>query len=553
MSSAALAPRALHVLAIAAALALVLAGLLTAPVRAAGITVNTTTDEYDTGAACSLREAVVAANTDAAFGGCTAGSGPDVITIPAGTHRLTNNGIDEEAAAEGDLDLIGSVSVIGAGAGATIIDWDPFTKGQDRIFHVISGSAAISNVTLRNGGFGGVNGGGAFVNPAALLTLTNAVVDSNFGDTGGGIFVDIGGSLSLSGTTVSDNGTNNGGGGIYLGIGALATVSGSTISGNDAFIGGGIDNEGGSLDVIGSVISGNEADDGKGGFGAGIFNAGALELVNSTVSGNTAASDGGGIYSEGTLIQGEVAFPTSLVIDSSTISGNTAVNDDGGGVLSNGPATIINSTISGNTAGDEAGGFMLFGEGTIDFSTIASNTALDGGGIWVVGSLELWATIVANNSDVDCLNADAELASLGSNLDSDNTCELDPLLNDHPDVDPVLGALAANGGPTQTRALLAGSPAIDAVVPAGGEVCIGDDQRGVARPQNGDNTGPTACDIGAFEVAGAVPPTSTPVASQLPNTSATGGGVTDPLLLIGSVVLLLLALPGLLRRYVGVR
>jgi CSLREA domain-containing protein len=125
MTSAALAPRALHVLAIAAALALVLAGLLTAPVRAASIAVNTTVDEFNTGAACSLREAVVAANTDAAFGGCPAGSGPDVISVPAGTHRLTIFGTGEDLAAQGDLDLIGSVSVIGAGAGATIIDWNP--------------------------------------------------------------------------------------------------------------------------------------------------------------------------------------------------------------------------------------------------------------------------------------------------------------------------------------------------------------------------------------------------------------------------------------------
>src|SRR3954451_11338058 len=62
---------------------------------AASITVNTTADEYDTGAGCSLREAIQAANTDAAFGGCAAGSGADTISVPAGTYTLTLTGIED--------------------------------------------------------------------------------------------------------------------------------------------------------------------------------------------------------------------------------------------------------------------------------------------------------------------------------------------------------------------------------------------------------------------------------------------------------------------------
>ena len=69
--------------------------------------------------------------------------------------------------------------------------------------------------------------------------------------------------------------------------------------------------------------------------------------------------------------------------------------------------------------------------------------------------------------------------------------------------DPKLGPLTNNGGPTETRALLHGSPAIDAGNPAtpgsGGNACEATDQRGVARPQDGDADGVATCDIGAFE------------------------------------------------------
>src|SRR5688572_5263201 len=83
-------------------LSLLLGSALTVtPVYAAGITVNTTADEDNTGANCSLREAVTAANTDMAYGGCTAGSGADIITLPAGTYTLTIAGGNEDLNATG--------------------------------------------------------------------------------------------------------------------------------------------------------------------------------------------------------------------------------------------------------------------------------------------------------------------------------------------------------------------------------------------------------------------------------------------------------------------
>ena len=200
------------------------------------------------------------------------------------------------------------------------------------------------------------------------------------------------------------------------------------------------------------------------GFGAGIWTNGTLTLTNTTVSDNIASDpfggNGGGILNQ---------FGATLTLTNSTVSGNTAISQSGvsqgGGIFSNGTLTIINSTFSGNTASN-------------------------GGGIASFGTAQLVNTIIANSlSGGDC--AVNFLTSLGHNVDTDNTCKLtDP--NDLPDVDPLLGPLADNGGLTQTHALLAGSPAIDAVPVA--DCTVTTDQRGVARPQG------AACDIGAFEL-----------------------------------------------------
>jgi hypothetical protein len=90
---------------------------------------------------------------------------------------------------------------------------------------------------------------------------------------------------------------------------------------------------------------------------------------------------------------------------------------------------------------------------------------------------------------------DMIIQSAGHNLDSDGSCFL-TATGDLPKHNPLLGPLAFNGGPTETQALLAGSPAIDAGATDG---CPQFDQRGVARPQG------RACDIGAYE---RVPPTT---------------------------------------------
>ncbi|MDR4488210.1 MAG: choice-of-anchor Q domain-containing protein [Nitrospirales bacterium] len=147
---------------------------------------------------------------------------------------------------------------------------------------------------------------------------------------------------------------------------------------------------------------------------------------------------------------------------------------------------MLNSTISGNIATSNGGGIFARSSVTITNSTIAFNSASSGGGIDKSGggSVSLKNTILASNTGG---NASSALTSLGNNIDSDGTAGLgDPLDG----VNPLLGALADNGGSTQTHALLGGSPAIDAGTSSGAPSV---DQRGALRDAN--------VDIGAFEAS----------------------------------------------------
>ena len=326
-------------------------------------------------------------------------------------------------------DLTVSVNIEGPGADLLTVRRD--TGGFYRIFTVGTGATvSISGLTISNGSLGG-SGGGGILN-SGTLTLSNSVVTANFAFAGGDIF--------NSGTLEVNN---------------------STISSNSFFLFYVMD-------------------------GGGIFNSGTLTLNNSAVSANSAWY-GGGIYNAGTL-----------TVSNSTVSGNAVPGDDlltGGGILNTGTLTVSDSTISGN-GGDIGGGISngtIFGDTgtlTVSNSTISNNGAFYGGGIWnTIGTLHMRNTIVAGNlygGDIS-----GSLASSSHNLigNTGGVSGLDPtdLLN----VDPLLGPLADNGGPTLTHALLPGSPAID----AGDNTDAPEfDQRGFPRIVNG------VIDIGAFEL-----------------------------------------------------
>lgn len=231
--------------------------------------------------------------------------------------------------------------------------------------------------------------------------------------------------------------------------------------------------------------------------GGGILNWGTLRVNASTVSGNAAASSysatGGGIYNSGTL-----------TINGSTLSGNTGTTSFiyGGAIYNDGTLAINNSMLSGNSAngfsGGGGGGIYNTSVVKINNSTLSGNSASpNGGGICNSGTVMLQNSIVANSPTGG--NCYGTTVSNGYNLSSDSTCNFSNT-GDLNNIDPQLGPLQYNGGPTQTMVLPAGSPAIDAGNPGG---CTDDqgrllktDQRGQPRPDKQDTGG---CDIGAYE------------------------------------------------------
>lgn len=336
-------------------------------------------------------------------------------------------------------------------------------------------TAAANDCSLR-GAIVAVNaaaGADAITVPAGTYTLTIAGAGEEVSSTGD---LDVTGELTITGA------------------GARAT---SVVGGASPFDDRIFDNQpDASATITGLTVTGGKA--GSNDLGGGIRNDGDLTLDKVTIKDNTARA-AGGIYSNGGTLN---------VIDS-TVSGNSAASDNAnvGGVLqSGGIAKITNSTISGNRAGQINGGVAASEAALVNIlnSTISSNTSSRlGGGILTAGPASLVTvknTIVADNTTDNCDTAQLSggiISSQGNNISSDGSCGFTHP-TDKQNTDPLLGPLANNGGPTDTHALLAGSPAIDAGSNTG---CPAADQRGVRRPQ-----GPR-CDIGAFER-----PNSPPVA-----------------------------------------
>lgn len=216
--------------------------LLMAPCVASTLKVNTQLDQFGTDSAhCSLREAVQAANTNTAFGGCVAGSsiGNDLIELGASTYLLTRSGRDEDDNTTGDLDISSSMVIVGTSAEETTIDGN----GIDRIFHVRESypviSVSIISLTLRNGdavgnsGSSHAGGGAIWAERQTTLALTSVHVTENRAYQGGGIQADNWTTiLSVTNSTLSRNQTSYLGGAIYANRDLKLTNS--TISGNIA-------------------------------------------------------------------------------------------------------------------------------------------------------------------------------------------------------------------------------------------------------------------------------------------------------------------------------
>jgi CSLREA domain-containing protein len=342
---------------------------------AATISVNTTTDENNTDGDCSLREAILAANTDNPVDACPTGNGADTINLPAGTYVLAIVGIGEDAALTGDLDITEELTIHGAGKLNTIIDGN----GLDRVFHIL-GSTHILDVTISGGDAGTDQGGGIRVVNA--LTLTNSRVKENAANAGGGIQVSSNSAtLTVIDSRIYNNVATQDGGGIYNF--GTATLINSLVSGNTASNGGGISSQQ-TLLLINSTVSGNDG----GVSGGGIKVVDTTDLYNVTIT-NNEASEGGGVHIS---LSGTLNAKNSIISDNIDSLPATPDADCSGTLISQGF----------NLIGDTAGCIIIGTAGNITGVSADLSPLQNNGGPTLTHALQASSLAIDAGDSVDC-------------------------------------------------------------------------------------------------------------------------------------------------------
>lgn len=390
------------------------------------------------GGGCSLRAAIQESNALA---------GPDELILPAGIFLLSRAGTDEDAAFTGDLDVTDAVRIAGAGSEVTIVD----AAALDRVIDLLPADSprdvTLADLTLRNGHL-------------------DMPLDPNLAG-GAGLRVGLHVHLDLLRVTVRDNRVD--GRSDAIGISNRGCIEGEQVRVLDNFEtgdfwsrAGGIYTDGADscLTLVDSELRGNRGDAGA----IWLQRDAAVHLRRTLITDNEGGS--------GAML---LNFSNTALLENVTISGNRGLNailNDGGSTL-----TLLNCTVTENTGftkddmpivggiHDVHGGFGL---------TFLSNTILSGNG--------------PGSSADDCRFA----TSLdGGNIIGDSErCMLKSLPSDQLDVDPGLSPLADHGGFTATH--LPGPNAVDHGVAV---ACLETDQRGVARPLDGDSDGETRCDV----------------------------------------------------------
>src|SRR6266550_2360517 len=389
----------------------------------------TVTNGNDSGLG-SLRHAILDASS-----GDTINFAPSVTTVTLTSGELVI-----------DKDLI----ITGPGANRLTVTTKPPDFVSFRVFNISSSTATVSiSESTSSDGFTQEGPGGGGILSAGVLTLTGCTISDNFtsaifgGPLGGGGVMNDHGTMTITGCTISNNSTSQG-----------FTESSFTS------VGGGISNHSGSLIITNSTISGNTCSSSSfdplfpaaaTAFGGGVDNSGSMTVTNCTISGNSAVAVG--------ISSGDTGY--------------------GGGLSNGGDLQITSSTIAFNSASGDigvGGGINGFEPTTTDSSIIALNSATTGGPDYFTNGGELQSTgynIIGNNADAVI-----------------NSRPTDQIGTPAAPIDPVLGPLADNGGPTLTHALGPGSPAINRGDPAAPPR----DQRGYRRVG--------VPDVGAFEFGG---------------------------------------------------
>jgi hypothetical protein len=298
---------------------------------AATINVDTDVPTVAADGLCSLVEAIINANDDAAsHADCASGAGADTIMLlSTATHTIVKNYGAGTYGATRLPEVTSDITIEGNGSTIT-------RQAQGKLSRLIA------------------------VEETGILTLKNTIVTGGRSTQGGGIF--NAGSLVIYGSTISTNSATKAGGGVFN-RGTAALTNGSVITENTAYKGGGVHN-GSELTIDGSTISDNTA----GRLGGGIHNNDTITITNSVITGNK-AEYGGGLF---------INDRDEATIDNTTISNNRALGRarSGGGGIFNDDATlnVANSDITGNKSRSGAG---VFNDGRfhLDDSTVTDNAA----------------------------------------------------------------------------------------------------------------------------------------------------------------------------------
>jgi hypothetical protein len=345
-----------------------------------------------------------------------------------------------DATAGQTIYLDNNVTQIDLSTGVLTIDKDLGIKGISPNFTIIDGGGTQPIFTVEDGA--------VFI--LEDITLQNA---TNNVTSDGGCIENLNSEITLNSVILDTCIASNRGGGIAnQGANAVVTMTDSVIQNSSAFNGGGFANDGGRMTIQRSLITGNQT---SGNSGAGGLTSGSLlTVINSTISGNQ-------------------------------VTGGDRV---GGGLaaFSGGTIRLVHSTVTGNTATGEGGGIFLAGLLESRNSIIAGNTAsLDGADIFrdnLEGSVNNMTYNVIGDGDTTGLSNGANGNIIGTTGSP---------------VNPNIGVLADNGGPTQTHLPSGGSVAVDSI-PAnlctdfdGNALTV--DARGEMRPVN------ASCDMGSVE------------------------------------------------------
>jgi CSLREA domain-containing protein len=479
--------------------------LLPSSVGAATITPNITADEFDnTNTNCSLREAVsiANANVNTAEPDCsiTGTLGADTIAlVPSSSYVLSVAGAPDDTNTIGDLDVdtsLGALTIDGGGATSTTIG--TAVAWNDRVLHLPAGSGTltVSDLRLQGGSDGFAVGGGGIRAVTGPLAVLGARITNNHSDAaGGGIEAQAGLSLSDSLVDTNTSNTSSGGGGVASSQ-STTTIDSSVIRDNS---------------IAGTATPGN---------GGGIsLGSTALTMTDSIVIDNDVTDSDANNSAEGGGIS---LFNTTGTIRGSTISDNEVLGGlsrTGAGLRTSGTTDLklVNSTVSANQAvgagGSGAGLRIVGGTVTLAHTTVGPNPVGAGGSSAVAngGTLNVRGSVIeTSGAESACTGP---ITSLDDNVFTDISCG-GAVGNDEVDADPMLAALADNGGPDVgapglleaifthapggTSTVVDHVPAADCDDDPSGSLLI--DQRGLPRPDDGDGNGIFDCEAGSIEL-----------------------------------------------------